>query len=179
MGQPKLLLPFRGTTILGSTLDAFAASTVDQVIVVIGSEIDALDAELEGREVTVVENPQPSRGNMSSMLCATESDPEAGAFVLAAGDLPTIAVVAIDALVDVWVAKQPWAALTEYGDRIAHPFLLSRPCVDEVAGIAGSKVLWRLLVDATDDRVMRVSRGGNAPLDVNTPVDYEALTRRW
>jgi molybdenum cofactor cytidylyltransferase len=177
MGQPKLLLPFRRTTILGSTLDAFAASTVDQVIVVIGSEIDVFDAELEGRGVTVVGNPQPSRGNMSSMLCATESDPDAGAFVLAAGDLPTIAVAAIDALVDLWVAKQPWAAVTEYGDRIAHPFLLSRPCVDEVAGIAGSKVLWRLLVDAKDDRVRRVAPGGKAPLDVNTPADYEALNR--
>jgi CTP:molybdopterin cytidylyltransferase MocA len=114
---------------------------------------------------------------MSSLLTATESDPDAGAFILVAGDLPTIGVTSIDAMVDLWNTEQPWAAVTKYRDRITHPFLLSRPCIDESAEVAGSKVLWSVLVDSQDDRVVHVVSDADAPPDINTPADYEALNR--
>lgn len=177
MGRPKLLLPFRGTTILGSTLDAVAASLLDRVVVVGGPGGGVRKAMRDRTDVIVVENAQPHRGNMSSLLAATESDPGAGAFVLVAGDLPTLGAASIDALVHRWNTDQPWAAITEYRDRIAHPFLLSRECVDEIRGFAGPKVLWRVLVDSRDDRVVHVTSEVDAPLDVNTPSDYEALNR--
>jgi hypothetical protein len=41
--------------------------------------------------------------------------------------------------------------------------------------MTGEKVLGRILIETDDDRVVRLSVPFEAPQDVNTPEDYEAL----
>lgn len=177
MGTPKLLLPYHDTTVILSTVGAVTASTVDRVVAVTGPESREIDEVLGDVDVTIVRNADPSRGNMSSLLSATDADSDAAAFILVAGDLPTFRSSAIDALVDLWDAEAPWAGLTAYADRIAHPFLLSREAIDEIRYHEGPKVLWRVLVDSADPRVVRVAQAEEAPLDINTPADYERLVQ--
>lgn len=175
MGEQKLLLPYRGTTILNVTIATVVSSRVDRVIVVTGAGADAIEESIEDQPVAIVRNPRFDRGNMSSLLTATDADLDAGAFVLVPGDLPAIGRDAIDATVDLWTSKAPWAAVTEYVDRVAHPFLLSRAAVDEAAADTGIKVLWRSLVASEDPRVVRLPSAAPAPTDVNTPADYDEL----
>ena len=178
MGRTKLLLPHRSTTLLGATVAAVAASTVDRVIIVAGAETAAAASALADHRVSAVENPDPARGNMSSLATAIDADPHASFFVIVAGDLPTIAPAAIDAAAADARTDHAWAVVTAYRDRIAHPFVLSRAAVDELGHLEGSKVLWRVLVEDGDPRVRRVSFDTDAPIDVNTPDDYAELTRR-
>lgn len=174
MGEPKLVLPYAGTTILKATLGAVLGSRVDSVAVVTGADADVVEASLEYPSIVVVRNPDHRRGNMSSLLTATDRV-GARAFVLVAGDIPTITTESIDAMVDLWADAQPWAAVTVHRDRVSHPFLLSRDAVEETRGLEGSKVLWRALVESGDDRVVRIDAPGDAPSDINTREDYEAL----
>lgn len=182
MGEPKLLLPYRGGTVLDATVEAMAASAVNGVIVVTGAGADEVEASLDTRfsssSIIVVRNPDHRRGNMSSLLTATGGDQGAEAFVIVPGDMPTIRSSVIDAMVDLWDEERPWAAVAEYANRIAHPFLLSREAVESVAETSGKKVLGRILVDSANDRVVRLKVPHDAPRDVNTPEDYEALDRR-
>lgn len=175
MGRPKLLLPFAGGTVLGATLAVVTASAVDRVVVVTGAAAEAVEASISDTHMSVVRNPDPDRGNMSSLLVGTRSDPDADAYVQVPGDMPTMTQSTIDALVDRWRSASPWAAVTAYRDRIAHPFLLSRAAIGETAHLEGPKVLWRALVESGDERVARVAIDADAPLDVNTPDDYDAL----
>lgn len=175
MGEPKLLLPFHDRTVLNATLAAVEASRADRVIVVTGANYEAVEASVLAVRATIVRNPEYRRGNMSSFLTATSTDPDADAFVLVAGDQPTTGTAVIDAMVDLWNKSRPWAAVTEYDDRIANPFLISRAALDEATEMAGEKVLGRLLVEGDDDRVVRLLVAGPSPRDVNTPEDYEAL----
>jgi molybdenum cofactor cytidylyltransferase len=224
MGESKLLLPYRGATVLDATIAAVTASAVDRVIVVTGArakEVETLISsspsgggadegggggqscrlspvasrqpersspvpggrkeEQESRDgipsIVVVRNPDYRRGNMSSLLTATAVDPAAEAFIVVPGDMPTIRTAALDSMIGLWFEKAPWAAVTEYHDRIAHPFLLSHTAVDAMQQMTGEKVLGRLLVDSDDERVVRLSIPHKAPRDVNTPEDYEALLR--
>ena len=175
MGEPKLLLPLGDRTVLNTTLAVVEASRVDRVTVVTGANAEAIEASILAVRATVVRNPDYRRGNMSSLLTATSTDAEAAAFILVAGDQPTTRTEVIDALVEVWGESRPWAAVTEYDDRIANPFLISRAALESMVEVAGEKVLGRLLIEADDDRVVRVRFAGAAPRDVNTPRDYEAL----
>jgi CTP:molybdopterin cytidylyltransferase MocA len=50
--------------------------------------------------------------------------------------------------------------------------------IDEIRDTPGEKVLWRTLIDSGDPRVMRVGAPTDAPLDVNTPADYQRLRRQ-
>lgn len=176
MGTAKLLLPYRGTTVLGATIGAVAASAVGRVIVVTGYDAETVEASIETESVMTVRNPDYRRGNMSSLLAATDADPDADAYVLVAGDLPTIRTSVIDSMVGLWAEQEPWAAVTRYRDRVAHPFLLSRHAVETAASMTGEKVLWRALVDPGDHRVVRLTVTRDPPLDINTPEDYESLS---
>ena len=175
MRKPKLLLPFRQTTVLNTTLAAVEASNVDRVIVVTGSNADEVESSIVADRATVVRNPDYRRGNMSSFLTAAAKDPDAAAFILVPGDLPTIRADVVDLMVGLWGEAKPWAAVTAYVDRIAHPLLVSREAVTVAAQTPGQKVLGRLLIEADDDRVVRLVVQAEAPRDVNTPGDYEAL----
>ncbi len=175
MGEPKLLLPLHDRTVLNTTLAAVEASHVDQVIVVTGANAEAVEASLLAVRATVVRNPDYRRGNMSSFLTATLTDPDAEAFILVAGDQPTTRTDVIDAMVELWNEDRPWAVVANYDDRIANPFLISRPALEDAAEMTGERVLGRLLVESGDDRVARLRIAGPAPWDVNTPEEYAAL----
>ncbi len=175
MGEPKLLLPLGGTTILNATIRAVEASAVDRVVVVTGCDADRVEASIETDSVAIVRNPGYRRGNMSSFLSGTDTSREAEAYVLVAGDLPTVRTDAVTAVVGAWRSTGSWAVVAEYTDRIAHPFLLSTNAVTHARSMSGTKVLWRALVDSGDERVMRVALPFDAPSDVNTRSDYEAL----
>jgi molybdenum cofactor cytidylyltransferase len=178
MGEPKLLLPYRESTVLNATIAAIEASIVDRVILVVGSNAEMIEPSVEAQRSTVVNNPDSRRGNMSSLMAAVSVDPDADAFIVVPGDLPTIRTDAIDTLVDLWRKTHPWAAVTEYTDHAAHPFLVSRGAVGVADEAEGEKVLGRILVDSADDRVVRLANPHNAPLDVNTPADYDSLLQR-
>ncbi|MFV9671607.1 MAG: nucleotidyltransferase family protein [Acidimicrobiia bacterium] len=182
MGESKLLLPYRDGTVLDATIEAMVTSAVDRVIVVTGAGADGIEASIAVRfpssSVIVVRNPDYRRGNMSSLLTATDGDPGAEAFVIVPGDMPAVRTSVIDLMVDLWGEESPWAAVAEYENRIAHPFLLSRAAVKSVEETSGEKVLGRLLIDSANDRVVRLNIAHDAPRDVNTPEDYEALDRR-
>lgn len=175
MGEPKLLLPFHDRTVLNATLAGIEASRVDRVIVVTGADAEAVEASILAIRATIVRNPDFRRGNMSSFLTATSTDPDADAYLLVAGDQPTTGTDVIDAMVDLWNESRPWAAVTEYDDRVANPFLVSSAALGEATEMGGEKVLGRLLVDVNDVRVVRLRAVGSAPRDVNTPEEYEAL----
>ena len=131
MGEPKLLLPFRDHTVLNATIAAVQASRVNRVIIVTGANAEAIEASILAARGTIARNPDYRRGNMSSFLTATSTDPDAEAFILVAGDQPMTRTDVIDAMVDLWDERRPWAAVTGYDDRVANPFLISRAALDE------------------------------------------------
>lgn len=175
MGDSKLLLPYRGTTVLNTTIAAVEASAIGSVIIVTGARAEEVEASVESRRGAIVRNPGYRRGNMSSFLTATAGDPDAAAFIIIPGDMPGMRTSVIDSMIDLWSEVRPWAAVTEYTDRTAHPFLLSRGAVRSTEKMAGEKVLGRILIDSGDGRVVRLSVPHEAPRDVNTPDDYEGL----
>ncbi|MDJ0791674.1 MAG: nucleotidyltransferase family protein [Acidimicrobiia bacterium] len=175
MERPKLLLPYGGRSIVAATVEAFLAAGLDAVVVVTGHGAAEVERSIEGLPVEVARNPDPDRGTMSSLLTGVASVP-AAAFVYAPGDLPTMSSDVISAVAGRWRSDGSWAAITKYRDRVGHPFLVSSAAIEEFSGEHGDGVLWRGLVESRDDRVDTVEVGRDAPVDVNTPSDYEALT---
>jgi len=175
MGKPKQLLPYREVALLQHAVDAAESSTLDRVVVVTGAYADEVEGALRVERATTVRNPDFRRGNMSSLSCGAQAAPHAGAYLLLMGDHPNVGVDVIDAMVALWREEQPWGAVVAYTDRVAHPFLLSLAALDEAEAIGGPKLLWRLLGEDATGRVVRFRVERDAPVDVNTPDDYERL----
>jgi len=175
MGTAKQLLPYGPGTVLGSVVAAAMQSQLDRVVVVTGFHADAVERML-GEDVTVVRNPDPSRGNRSSLLAGADAVADAAAVVLLLGDHPETEAGDIDAVVAAWRADHPLAAVCDFRGTVTHPFLLSRECLGEVRRLAGPKPLWRHLVEEPVHEVTRVPVDRAAPIDVDTPDDYRRLT---
>jgi CTP:molybdopterin cytidylyltransferase MocA len=112
---------------------------------------------------------------MSSLLTAVAADADAAAFIVVPGDIPAVRVGVVDRMVSLWKDVGPWAAITSYTDGVAHPFLMSREALDTAAQTSGDRVLGRLLIESGDQRVVRLKVEVEAPPDVNTQEEYDAL----
>ncbi len=174
MGEPKQLLRYRGMTLLNHVIATAEASRLDHVVVVVGANAQAVRDSIESERATVVHNPDFQLPNMASVLVGASSV-DAEAFLTLPADMPGISAEVINAVIDWWTAQSPWAALTEYGDRAGHPYLLSQAALDEAAEVEGSKVLWRMLSYDDSGRVTRVTVAAAAPRDINTPEDFKAF----
>jgi molybdenum cofactor cytidylyltransferase len=174
MGQPKQLLPYRGTTILNFVIATAEASRLDDVVVVTGANADAIGDTLVTERAVIVHNDQFQQPNMVSVVVGSRAV-GADAIMTLPADMPGITTDVIDAVMDRWLTESPWAAMTEYRDRRGHPFLLSRAALAEAASVEGPKVLWRFLGYDDTGRVVKVAIDRRAPADVNTPADYEDL----
>lgn len=174
MGDVKQLLPYRGKTVLGVVIDVARSSALDDVLVVTGYHADAV-AAIVPSGVRIVRNPDPARGNHSSLLLGLAESEDAEAVVMLLGDQPEVDAPIIDRLVAVWGEATPWAAVPDYRGEPGHPFLLSAACAAAIPGWTGPRPLWRHLVDDPDGKVVRVPFDRDPPIDVDTPEDYARL----
>ncbi len=94
MNRPKLLLPWKNTTVAGHLISQWRALGAAQIAVVYRFDDAALAAELEHAGVSPsdrIENPRPERGMFSSILCAANWPgwkKEITAWVIVLGDQP-------------------------------------------------------------------------------------------
>jgi molybdenum cofactor cytidylyltransferase len=174
MGDVKQLLPYGRGTVVGAVIASALTSRLDEVLVVTGYHADSVEPVVPDG-VRVVRNPDPGRGNHSSLLLGLGEAADADALVLLLGDQPQVDGTVIDRLVEVWEEEQPWAAVAAYRGEPGHPFLLSAACAADIPKWTGSHPLWRHLVADPGPEVVRVPFDRDLPIDVDTPEDYARL----
>jgi CTP:molybdopterin cytidylyltransferase MocA len=139
--RPKCLLELGGVPLIRRTLIALSGAGVDEVVVVLGHHAEQVDAAVETFPVTVVHNPQPDDGQVSSQrigLAALTGKLDAVLVVLA--DQPLVNAQDISALIGAYKKRGP-------GVDVLYP---------EVAGQRGNPVVFsaevreQILADGAD-----------------------------
>ena len=184
MGSPKALLSTRdGRPFVVSIADTFAQSGLDEMLVVTGRDHDRVAAALA--DVTfdvplrIARNPDPSRGQLSSLLTAMDIavTPATEALVVTLVDVPLVTVDTVRRVIDEWRRARAPITRPAIGDRHGHPVVFDRRLFDELRQApldAGAKVVVRahaasvLNVPVTDEGCL---------VDIDTPRDYETLGR--
>jgi molybdenum cofactor cytidylyltransferase len=175
-GQPKQLLPFRGTTMLGWVVDqAQRATNLDEVVVVLGRAADEVREQVDFGAARVVENPVFGEGCSSSYRAGIRAlNAESAAIMIILGDLPGITPEIINRLAGAWREQDAPIALCSYEGRKGHPMIFARSMFAQLVDLHGDKAAWKL-VDANAARVQEVRFGIPYPDDINTPEDFERL----
>src|SRR5678809_1541817 len=103
-GQPKQLLPFRGTTMLGWVVDqAQQATGLDEVVVVLGRAAEELRERVNFGAASVVENPVFGEGCSSSYRAGIGAlDAESAAIMIILGDRPEVTFEIVNHLANDW-----------------------------------------------------------------------------
>jgi len=176
LGQPKQLLPFGSTTILGRVIsEARAATALDEVVVVVGGAAAEVRRRVDFGDARVVENPEFSQGCASSYRTGiTALDARAEAVAVLLGDQPGVDRAVIDVVVEEWRRARDRIMLASYRGHLGHPMVFAQTLFEQLVALRGDKAAWKI-VDAQPDWVRPVSVDRPSPFDVNTWQEYEAL----
>jgi len=179
MGQPKQLLPFRGTILLDWVMaQAESASALDEVIVVLGRAAEEIRPRLRNTCARVIINPVFTEGCSGSYKAGMATiDPRAEAVMVLLGDQPGVDSAVIDQVAEDWRTQGGRIALTSYRGRRGHPMVFACELFDQLRQLSGDKAAWKIL-DAHPDWVRDVAVDHAFPEDVDTRQDYETLLRQ-
>ena len=99
-GRPKALLELGGVPLVMRQLIALSGAGVDEVAVVLGHHGDAVEAAVRPLPITLVRNPSPDDGQVSSVrLGLAALSPRLDAVIVALADQPLIDAQDIVALI--------------------------------------------------------------------------------
>jgi molybdenum cofactor cytidylyltransferase len=179
MGSLKLLLPFKGTTVIEHLINTILSSGVGSVSLVIGGVHEGvLRAALVGSKVRFQVNPDPDLGMLSSvrvgLLGLNEKDRGAMVFV---GDQPELEASELRLLAASF-RRTNQITIPINGGKRGHPIVIPRRFFPSVMSEFDDVGLRGLLMKHPEE-ITEVPVDRDAVLrDVDTPADYKALLDR-
>jgi molybdenum cofactor cytidylyltransferase len=180
MGRSKALLRHlpTGDTFVAHLVATLRAGGIPDVVVVLRPGDQALRDELESlaSPPRLLINPEPDRGQLSSLLCAVEAVDRPGVrgLLVMPVDIPLVAAGTIAAVAAAFTARAPLIARAVCRGRHGHPVVFSRAAFADLRAAdpdVGAKAVLRLHAD----RVLDVEVEDEGVLiDLDDPAAYRA-----
>ncbi len=178
MGRPKLLLPWRETTVIGHLLVQWRELGAAQIAVVLRPGDAALAAELDRLHFPAADriaNPQPERGMFSSIVCAanwTGWRRELSGWALVLGDQPHLQSETLRVLLKGFARNADAICQPAFAGHGAHPVILPRDLFAALPATPAA-TLKDFLKQVSGRRVQYVVNDPGLTLDLDTPEDYK------
>ena len=175
MGSPKQLLPVGGRPLLELVVQRACASSLDEVLVVLGANSEEILEGVELGRAGVVHNPDHASGMSSSLrvgLSALGEEVERAMVIL--GDQPDISAGQLDELLDLQALSRLPAAALSFGGMLHPPVVLARELWGALSELEGD-VGCRALIRARPELVAPLA----ASTDPRHPVDVDTLDDYW
>lgn len=171
MGRPKLLLPFRDGTILGSLIQALREGGVSEIVLVVAPGDEALQVWGVEAGVRVAVNPEPERGMLSTIREGIAEAGDKEPLVVCPADLPALRASTVRAV----LAEDSPLVVPSYRGRRGHPLVISPELIPEI-GTLHLEVGLRELLDRHPERLRTVEVDDPGCVrDVDTPEEYREL----
>ena len=180
MGRPKLLLPWRDTTVIGQIISTWRELGATQLVVVMRPDDLMLSAELDRLDLPAghrIPNPQPERGMFSSILCAanwTGWHNGLSGWAIVLGDQPHLRKQGLQQLLAVHSQNPDKVCQPVVGLRAGHPVILSGQAFDELKRTRAGTLKDFLKLMAVSCVQLEVADPA-VLLDMDTPEDYIRL----
>jgi molybdenum cofactor cytidylyltransferase len=184
MGRPKALLATPGgRPFVAAIVRAFAAAAVTDIVIVTGRDDEAI-AEAIARDAppvrpAFVRNPDPSRGQLSSVWAGMDAALAGGAdgLLVTLVDVPLVSPSVIARVLEAWRTTRAPIVRPAIGSRHGHPVVFDASVFEELRRApldAGAKAVVR--AHAAEVLDVPVTDAG-CLVDVDTPAEYEALMK--
>lgn len=185
MGSPKALLPSPdGHVFVARIVRTWHAADVRDIVIVTGRHHDAIAAALAHSAPDpfplIVQNVDPSRGQLSSLLVGLDAvvDRSIECVLMTLVDVPLATSDTVRAVIDAWRRSHAPIVRPAIGDRHGHPVLFDRVVFDELRG-APADVGAKAVVRAHEQELLNVQVSDEGcVVDIDTPLDYERYLKR-
>jgi len=174
MGQPKMVMPWGKTTVIGQVVSSLSSAGIEPVIVVTGRAKGEVEEALQGSGALFALNPNYANGEM---LCSIQTGiqvlpPIIDAFLLVLGDQPQIEIAVIQQLITQYIKKRSPLVVPSYQMHRGHPWLVDHSLWGELIRMKPPETMRDFLnrhpqeidyVNVDSDSILR---------DLDTPEDY-------
>ena len=172
MGYPKPLLIIDGTTFIEKII-ATMLDVVPRLVVVLGAHAERIRRAIPHDErIVIVENPNYSRGQLSSLKIGLDAvQPDAAGALVHLADHPIVRVESFRAVVDSFERTRKPIVIARSNGQRGHPVIFARSIFAELQNAPESEGA-RHVVNADASRIEYVDL--NDPginLDLDTPAD--------
>ncbi|MCS7055530.1 MAG: nucleotidyltransferase family protein [Thermoflexales bacterium] len=180
-GANKLLLPFKGSTVIRNTVQAAHDAGIAHLVVVTGHERERIEAELRTLPVTFVHNSHYLEGEMLSSV-------KAGLAYLEGSDVQAAFITPGDQpLLPAWLFRRMRQAFEQgcgaiiapkFGERRGHPVLIGRQWWPAARALPEGAQMRALLRDHPQAVAHILVNTDAVLLDVDTPEAYRQALER-
>jgi len=186
MGRPKLLLPFGEDTIVGTVVTTLERAAIAPIVLVLRPENEALHRWANERSLLAVDNPEPERGMLSSIvegiralggarrLAASLSRHRASLLIMPA-DFPALRTRTVRSLLDRQAASGSGLVLPTWHGRRGHPLLVHPRLVPAIETLDPAVGLHQLLERYPLELEALATEDAGVLHDVDTAEDYSRL----
>jgi molybdenum cofactor cytidylyltransferase len=183
MGRSKALLPIghEGDTFLTRILRTLEEAGIEDVVVVLGHDAEAIESSVHARGLTprIVLNREYESGQLSSLLAGLQvvDRPGVRAMLLMLVDAPLVSAATIRSVVERFRDSGARVVRPVRGPEHGHPVLIDKSLFDELRNAdpsLGARSVVRRHASAAGE--IHVNDDG-AFSDIDTPEEYERLAR--
>jgi len=174
MGQPKMVLPWGTTTVLGQAISAFQGAGIDDVLVVTGGAREEVEQIVKQHGARSTFNSHFENGEMLSslQLGLANQKPEAHATLIGLGDQPQVQSVTVSAICKTFLLNKSALIVPSFQFRRGHPWLVERSFWQELLAMK-SPASPRQFLNNYANEIQYVEVDTSTVLaDLDTPEDY-------
>ena len=174
MGFPKMLLPFNGISMLENVIRNIKGSVIDNTLVILGAEREALTELVSKSSVTYCFNDNYKEGMLSSVKCGFRNLPsDFEAVLVFQGDQPFISSKVINMVIEGYRSSGKGIVIPVYEKKRGHPILIDRKYRKEIETLDKQEGLRSLSRKFSED-VMEVKTDDRGILrDFDTYDEYK------
>ncbi len=180
MGQPKLLLPWGNTTVLGQVISAFTAAGVEDLVVVTGAaheQIEGVVTDMSNKfPVRSIFNPGYSQGEMLSSIQVglAAQNPHILAALIGLGDQPQVLEETVRGICSAFVRTNAPLVIPSFQNRRGHPWLAARVLWSSLLALPATTTA-RQFLNTYTGQVEYITADRTILQDLDTPADYARL----
>ncbi len=180
MGRPKALLPIgpAGDTFFDRITRTLLEAGVDDVVVVVGADADAIRAGVRPRTgVRIVENPDYEQGQLTSLLAGLRAIDAARstAALVTLIDVPLVSAATVRILIAAQREHEAPVVRPVSKGRHGHPVIFGRKLFAELERADPARGAKPVVRAHAADMIEVAINDEGAFIDIDTPEDYE----RW
>lgn len=174
MGQPKMLLPWESTTVLGKVIETLQYAGVVDILVVSGGAREEVERIAEKYNARVVHNEDFANSDMlkSIQLGLQGQKVQSEATLICLGDQPQVEERSVQKVCVEFQQHKSNIIVPSYQMRRGHPWLIARDLWDEVLQMHEPESMRDFLNSHKNDIFYVEHDSPNILQDLDTPADY-------
>jgi len=173
MGKPKMLLPFKGSSIIENVIANIKGSRVRDIMIVLGADSEFLTPMIQTKDVNYCYNVNYRDGMLSSVICGLNSiPPDHEAIIVFQGDQPLISPVVTDAVIESYLSTRKGIVIPVYNKKRGHPILIDRKYTNDIRELNPMEGLRSLLFKFPEDVLEVETDEAGILRDFDTPDEY-------